>query len=91
MQSVNFSAGRQNLTGMTVVSTAAFLWRDSFLISLACLLCAFPPPPPPPLFLISGRLQYLRFCLFEMYVNVVFVVFVQRSEWLENSALYEFY
>ena len=25
----------------------------------------------------NGRLQYLRFCLFEMYVNVVFVMFVQ--------------
>ena len=22
----------------------------------------------------NGRLQYLRFCLFEMYVNVVFVI-----------------
>ena len=42
MQSINFSAGRQDLTGMThaVVSTAGFLWRDSFLISLAGLLCA---------------------------------------------------
>ena len=28
----------------------------------------------------NGRLQYLTFCLFEMYVNVVFVMFVQRSE-----------
>ena len=29
-----------------------------------------------------ARLQYLRFCLFQMYVNVVFVtkMFVQRSE-----------
>ena len=27
-----------------------------------------------------ARLQYLRFCLCEMYVNVVFVMFVQCSE-----------
>ena len=29
-----------------------------------------------------ARLKYLRFCLFEMYVNVVFYckMFVQRSE-----------
>ena len=27
-----------------------------------------------------ARLQYLRFCLFEMYASVVFVMFVQRSE-----------
>ena len=28
----------------------------------------------------NGRLQYSRFCLFEMYVNLVFVMFVQGSE-----------
>ena len=29
-----------------------------------------------------ARLQYLRFCLFEVYVSVVFVIrcFVQRNE-----------
>ena len=27
-----------------------------------------------------ATLQYLRFGLFEMYVNVIFVMFVQRSE-----------
>ena len=26
-----------------------------------------------------ARLQHLRFCLFETYVNVVFVMFVQHS------------
>ena len=29
-----------------------------------------------------ARLQYLKFCLFEMYVNVLFVI-----RWLKNSAL----
>ena len=28
----------------------------------------------------NGRLQYLRSCLFEIYVSVGFVMFVQRSE-----------
>ena len=28
----------------------------------------------------NGKLQYLWFCLFEMYIYVVFVLFVQRSE-----------
>ena len=32
-----------------------------------------------------ARLQYLRFCLFEMYVNVVFVMFVQHSEFNSGS------
>ena len=36
-----------------------------------------------------ARLQYLRFCLSKMYVNVVFVIFVQRSEF--NTALYKNY
>ena len=41
----------------------------------------------------NGRLQYLRFCLFEMYVSVLFChkIFVQRSEFNSGyrTALYK--
>ena len=42
----------------------------------------------------NGRQQYLRFCLSEMYVNVVFIIRCLYSavrEMLENSALYKLF